>query len=158
MDHAVLSFTNFNARRLSQIPYIWVQGPMAPTVRIAYVFNPWHSPELWPLWLSSASGFWVWCLCLSCYPAVCDVRVATSLYGKEFQLLGTHLENATPYQYGDNDAGISMQQLFSRSGNKRVCSSGLWVCPGTDAWCCKSSALSTPVSTLSLAATPTTRF
>ena len=112
MDHALLSFTNFNAGRLSQIPYIWVQGPMAPAVRIAYLFNHWHSPELWPLWLSSASGFWVWCLWLSCCPAVCDTRVATSLYGKECQLVGTHLENATPYQYGDNDAGLQCSSDF----------------------------------------------
>ena len=39
MDRAVLSFTNFNAGRLSQIPYIGVQGPMALTVRIAHLFN-----------------------------------------------------------------------------------------------------------------------
>ena len=35
----MLSFTNFNAGRLSQIPYIWVQGPMALTVKIAHLFN-----------------------------------------------------------------------------------------------------------------------
>ena len=39
MDRAVLSFTNFNAGRLSQVPYIWLQGPVAVIVRIAYLFN-----------------------------------------------------------------------------------------------------------------------
>ena len=37
IDRAMLSFTNFSVGRLSQIPYIWVQGPMALTVRIAYL-------------------------------------------------------------------------------------------------------------------------
>ena len=38
MDRTSVSFTNFNAGRLSQIPYIWVQGSMALNVRIAFVF------------------------------------------------------------------------------------------------------------------------
>ena len=43
-----------------------------------------------------------------------------------------------------------MQQWFSRSGNTRVCASGLWACPGTHSWCCMSSAFWMPVSALPL--------
>ena len=39
MDRAMLSFTNFNDVRLSQNPYMWVHGPMAPTVTFAYLFS-----------------------------------------------------------------------------------------------------------------------
>ena len=39
MERAVLLFTHFNAGCLNQIPYIWVQGPMALAVRIAHLFN-----------------------------------------------------------------------------------------------------------------------
>ena len=38
MDRAVLSLTNFKAGRFGPILYIWVQGPMALTVRIGYLF------------------------------------------------------------------------------------------------------------------------
>ena len=39
MDRPGLSFTVFNSARLSLFPYFWVQGPMALTDRIAYLFD-----------------------------------------------------------------------------------------------------------------------
>ena len=39
MERVVLSFTNCNVGRLSQICYMWVRGPLALAVRIAYLFN-----------------------------------------------------------------------------------------------------------------------
>ena len=40
--------------------------------------------------------FLVWFFCVSCCPAVSDVSLATPLYPKEFQLVGTHLEMLDP--------------------------------------------------------------
>ena len=44
----------------------------------------------------------------------------------------------------------AMQQWFSRSSNRLVGASGLWVFPDFDSWCCMSSAFRLPVSILSM--------
>ena len=55
MYRAVLSFTNYNARRLSQVPYIWVQGSLALAVR-TYLLIDIHRGTIWVLKLDPKSG------------------------------------------------------------------------------------------------------